>query len=266
MQQTIITERRVEEAPARTAAVNALAVVGFLALVFLGIMLAIYAARYIPEVISGLGSDSDSDTAAGIEAVPATIPFNETPATPAPVATTSPTPAVTPAPAPVYQHPAATAPKPAPIVGYQTITTPYPTPGSVRIPTNPTLFGLPNLVTTIVAVGYVDSHGTFFADNSIDTSDRLAVKFRVTNTGTNKAEDWKVRVTLPTESDRSFDFNSRTQDDLLPNGYVDFVAHLDPGDARDEDNQDITVEADYENDVRETNESDNDARAEIDVR
>ena len=41
---------------AKRAAVNGLAVVGFLALIFLGIMLAIYGARFVPDTISRLTS------------------------------------------------------------------------------------------------------------------------------------------------------------------------------------------------------------------
>ena len=42
------------------AAVYGLAVVGFLALVFIGIMLAIYASRYVPEALTKLASSSST--------------------------------------------------------------------------------------------------------------------------------------------------------------------------------------------------------------
>ncbi len=266
MQHTIITERPAETVQARHAAVNALAVVGFLTLVFIGIVLAIYAARYVPETISRIaagaaylsidGSDEDGD--GQLQVVPSLpFPSDDTiaPATTTPVAPVATTTAPT---------------KPATggtTVIYRTATTSYPTPGSIRIPvggsTGP-MFGDSNLVPTITAVGYMNGN-RFVSDRTIEDNQELAVQFRVTNKGTNETGSWKLTVTIPTKSDKTFEFKSGNQASLKPNGYIDFTIHLDKNDARVGDDQRIRVEVDPSDAVDESNERDNEATATIDV-
>lgn len=272
MQYTVTPSR--ETHPPRRAAVNALAIVGFIALVFIGILLAIYAAKTVPTIVSRIGSAfgvaSTGGNDGGLVVVPSEEPIDTTPpVVETPVATSTP---VTPA-KPATSKPSTPAPaKPATpsnqVIGYRPVITDYPTPGSVQIPASgsATLYGDPNLTTRITAVGYVNSSGNDFrSDTSIDEDDRLAVKFTVTNTGTDKTGSWKVRVTLPTEDDRTFDHTSKSQTSLNPGDKMDFLVYLDRGDTRRGDDQDIRVEADPSDDVDESNERDNEDTAEIDV-
>ena len=262
------------ESPApRRAAVNALAIVGFIALVFLGIWLAIYASSFIPGVISrigsGLGLAGSGNTDDGLVVVPPSeepddYEWEPAPATPAaPAAPSAPAKPTTPT------QPSTPAPT-NPVIGYRTVVTDYPTPGSIKVLASGSanLYGEPNLTARITAVGYVDSRGNNFKeDDTIDENDRLAVRFTVTNTGTNKADSgWKVEVTLPTKEDRSFEFTSRSQPSLNPGDRIDFIAYVDRGDAREGSDQEIRVEADVKDDVDESNERDNTDTEEITVR
>lgn len=262
MQYTVTPTKEVS-AP-RRAAVNALAIVGFIALVFIGIALAIYAARFVPGVLTRIGNGFGLAGAGESNLVvvdePLVIEFE--PETPVVVTPATTTPA----------KPVATTPKPAgnptQVIGYRTVITDYETPGSVRIEQNGTanLYGDANLTTRITAVGYVDSRGdNFRSDSSIDTKDRLAVKFTVTNTGTNKTGSWKLRATLPTKTDRTFDYTSKTQQSLNPGDKIDFIVYVNKGDTRKGDNQEIVINADSGNDVRESNERDNRDTVDVDI-
>ncbi len=237
----------------RQSAVNALAVVGFVALVFIGMVLAIYSARYVPAAVSRLASaaaylSTNGKSDGQLQVVP-NLPFPTEATTTAtsttPVATTT---AVTPKPT-------------TPVTAGKPTTTAYPVSGVVT----PSLYGLPNLITSISAVGYLDDNGVFHADKTINSNQSLAVQFRVTNIGTNVAAPWQIHAELPTRSNGTFKFNSGTQDALVPGGWVDFTLHLDARDVRVGDDQEITIDADSGNDVKESNENDNDATATISV-
>src|SRR4051812_5495620 len=115
MQQTITNDQG-----KRQNAVNALAVVGFIALVFVGMTLAIFAARYVPTAVSRIaagaaflstnGNGNDQDQ---LQVVPS-LPFPDDATSTDAVAATTTQPAT---PAPVT-HPVPT--------GTQTVTTQYP--------------------------------------------------------------------------------------------------------------------------------------------
>lgn len=246
----------------RAAAINGLAVVGFITLVLLGVVLAIYAARYVPTAISRLASAAvylstgTSGSDGELEVVP-NLPFPATPTAPAGVATTtsetSSNPQTTPTTPVTYP------------TTYETITTPYPTSGSIKIPVTGSFYGLPNLVTTITAVGYVDNNGIFHEDKTITSGQQLAVQFRVKNEGTNESGEWRLHATLPTKSDRTFEFESKNQEGLVPGGWIDFTIHIEVRDVRVADDQKISIVADSDEDVKESNENDNDATATVSV-
>jgi len=255
MEHTIITERTVEHRPeARTAAVNALAVVGFLALVFIGIVLAIYAARYIPEAVSSLFTVSNDN----LTIVP-TMTFPAATTTPATVATTT---------APMFTHSATTtatttkpATKPAaPVVGYTTVTTTYPTPGSTQVPVPVTYSGLPNLTVSIQAVGYIDTNGVFVSQRNSDNNNDFAAKILVTNNGTNKTGTWEIETIMPTEHDSTFE-HTENMVSLEPGATLPLTLRLTRGTLRASDNDQLQVTVDSGNDVVESNENDNEATA-----
>jgi len=245
--------------PTRRAAINGLAVVGFIALVFIGITLAIYAARYVPEAVSRAGSasvyfsslfggeDRDND----LEVVPGdSIPLpadDETATSTDPIVATSTESTVNTDPAPT------------------TPVTPRPgTPTVIQVPiTVPqTLYGKADLIVRVTEVGYLRSASTdsFVKDNEVPEGERPAIKFRVTNVGTNKSGSWKFSAKLPTTT--SYTFESRAQQSLAPGQYVDFTLGFDR--AKDGENR-ISLKIDNEDDVDESNENNNDLSIEIEV-
>lgn len=245
-----------------STAVLTLAVIGFIALVGVGIILAIYAARYVPVAISELGNPWGHG-GASLSVVPDTIPFPDTPvatSTGAVVATSTPattTPAVVTT--PTYTHTAST------FVGYRAITTPYPTPGSTQIPVPTTYTGLANLTVAITAVGYTDDDGHFVQDTSITNDNDLVVKILVTNNGTNKTGEWRIHTVIPASTDSTFE-HEETEPSLEPKGILPLTLTLSRGHPRIGNDEEIHVEVDSDNDVTESNENDNEAETTIDVR
>lgn len=246
---TTTTERLV---PARSAAINGLAVVGFVALVFIGITLAIYAARYIPETVSRLGAANvyfssifgDGEEETDLEVVPGdSIPFeNDNDQEPA-VPTNTPATPTTP-----------TTPKPRPT-----------TPVVITVPVTGTtapLYGKADLSVRLMETGYLKTADTdsFVKDNTVPDGKRPAIKFRVTNNGTNSTGSWEFKAKLPTTS--TFTYTSRTQRSLMPGEYVDYTLGFDR--AKDGENH-ITITIDSGNDVSESNENNNTLSVEIDV-
>lgn len=256
---TKTTSTEVHEAPDRRAAVNGLAVVGFIALVFVGITLAIYAARYVPETVARLGAANvyfssifgGDENGEDLEVVPGEeVPFpsddesnvdndnvpsldedekDETPSTPSTPTTPRPT---TPT---VIQVP-------------------------VTVPITP--YGKADLTVRLMATGYLRSANTssFVSDNEVPEGERPAVKFRVTNSGTNYTGTWNFKAKLPTTS--SYTYESKNQASLAPGQYVDFTLGFDrPKDGE----QTITITIDSEDDVDEYNERNNTLSIEIEV-
>lgn len=254
---TKTTTTEVKDQSNRGAAINALAVVGFIALVFVGIALAIYAARYVPETVARLGAanvyfssifggDENSDD--DLEVVPGdSVPFpdDEGPTTdeevpsldedePAPATPTKPT-----------------TPRP---------TTPTVIQVPVTVPVTP--YGDPDLSVRLLATGYLRTADTdsFVRDNEVPEGERPAVKFRVTNTGTNHSGAWEFEAKLPTTS--SYTFKSRRQASLAPGQYVDFTLGFDrPKDGE----QTIKITIDSGDDVDESNERNNTLSIDIEV-
>jgi hypothetical protein len=216
-----------QESPARRAAVAGLAVVGFFALVFIGMVLAIYAARFVPKTASGLSAAaaylSSVFTPAGTPALTAvpngSIPFPAATTTASTTDTASSTAATT------------TAQTTKPITGGTTA-------GQQTTSARPIdavggsgyagpLTGLPNLVGTITGVGYLDNNNNFVPASTILNSQRLAVKFTVTNAGTNVSGPWNFYVNLPTKANSQYRYASTQQQSLNPGDHIDFVLHLD---------------------------------------
>ena len=250
--------------PVRAGAVTGLAIIGFIALVVLGLWLAVYAARYVPEAVDGLGaavgsvgSMFTSKPESGLAVVPtstSTLPFDGgTPSAVPPPATTSPT--------TTYVAPKPSAPAP---VYYHTVQTTYPTPGSTPIPVSRTYSGLADLTVSITDVGYIDSDGRFVVDSSVDDDQELAAQILVVNTGTNKTGSWKIKVTFPTSSNRAFT-ETDTMQSLEPDQPLPITVSLSRGDPRTGTNR-ITVEVDSDDDVNESNEHNNDDSVSVTVR
>jgi len=238
----------------RRAAVNGLAVVGFIVLIIIGMALAVYAASYVPTAVSRIGSaavffssafqPAEDDTDLVVVPPAETVPFGDdipaatsTPATTTPVVTT---------PAPVTTTPQA------------------PVTTVVQVPGTPApLFGLPDLTVENITTGYLTSSDTdsFVRSNEVPEGERGAVKFSVFNRGTNASGRFQFEAELPT--DRAYTYNSGSQQSLNPGERIDYVLGFNK--TKEGSNRTITITVDPDRGVKESNEGNNTRSATIDI-
>lgn len=239
---------------AKRAAVNGLAVVGFLALVFLGIMLAIYGARFVPDTISRLTS------AVYLSSEPTNEPATTTGTRPATTTVT----VFVPVPATTTPEAATTTPTtPPPSTGGPNIVQ-YPT-YYYSYPRVPSYYGLPDLSVEIIEVGYLrtSSASSFREDDEVPEGERGAFRFTVRNAGTNVTGLWRFRAELPTKDNDDDVYTSPWQSSLVPGASKTYtIGFDDPDEGR---NRRIEIEVDYNDAVSESNERNNDDSATIDV-
>jgi subtilase family serine protease len=96
----------------------------------------------------------------------------------------------------------------------------------------------------------------FIPSSSVPKGAIFAVKFTVSNTGTNASGQWNFKAKLPTK--QSYTFTSPSQQSLNPGDHIDFMLHLDPGEAKT-GVQTSTITVDPSNDVTESNERNNES-------
>jgi len=245
--------------PVRRVAINALALVGFVVLIIIGMTLAIYAASFVPTAVTRLNSAAvylssvfvPADKA-GLDVVaPGTeIPFGEAPGAGIATTTVATTTAIV-TPTPVAPT--------TPSKGTPT-TTVYPTGGTAPA----TLYGLSDLTVTIVSTGYLTTNdtGSFVASKSVPDGLRGAVKFSVSNIGTNTSGRFSFKAVLPTSS--AYTFNSDLQDALLPSEHIDYVLGFDR--ARTGADREISITVDASHDIVESNENNNNATATVEIK
>ncbi len=242
MDSTHITQRE-DSGAGRKAAVSGLAIVGFVALILIGIATAIYAASFIPKALSRLGSANvylstqNGGADGGIVAVnPGEPAPTVTPSSPA--TTTAPAPVVvTTSPAPVQQPPTYTYRQPT----YQTVPQPY--------------YGRPDLVTSILSVGYLRRSGdtsSYIPDDQVPAGYQGAIRFSIANRGTDVSGTWNFAARLPSTSDSNY--RSGTQRSLSPGDSIVFTLGFD---GTDRGRSDIRITADSTDRVSESNENNN---------
>lgn len=198
----------------RAAAVKSLAAVGFIALVTLGIWLAVYSTRFVPSIANGVGAAAVyiGNLVTKNDATSLTVvPTPDTPVTLLEPATTTPSVATTTAPAPVTEK--------------TVVRTPAPSVPVVQQPVAP--YGLPDLTVVMTATGYMTTTSTdsFVASSTVPKNMRPAVRFSVLNVGTNVTGLWRFSASLPTRS--TFVYQSGPQQSLAPGGAVDFTLGFD---------------------------------------
>ena len=229
----------------RLAATNSLAVVGFIALLGLGVWGAIYSARYVPGTVGTaavyLGSLFNPTPEANVAVVPTAsstiISFGT------PVATTTPAVATT------------TPKKPS---------APKTTTVEVVVP-SPTVapYGLADLTVYAGVVGYLTTNSTdsFTPSTTVPSGARPAVKFTVKNIGTNWSGTWRFSASIPTRT--SYSYNSASQASVGPGDSIDYVLGFDQSVKGDQ--QPLVISVNDDSIVRESNINNNTVEFRINV-
>jgi hypothetical protein len=242
---TYRSETTTQKAP-RRAALSALAIVGFITLIFIGIALAIYSAQFIPTAITkitgGLPKDKD-DGPAQLAIVSATST--------------------------AYQHDADSIPT-NPVnpdaqlrnIGTQTLPTTQ-SYGPTQAAPHRGPYGLPDLAVTILATGYLagESTDSFVPSHVIPPGARPAVKFSIANVGTNVTGTWNFLAMIPTQG--GYVFHSLPEPSMGPGDHTVFTlgfSQATPGPA-----QSMTIVADPYNTIAESNEGNNSAAAAVTI-
>ena len=240
MSSTVTTTETTTEPPVRKAAVTALATVGFVALLLIGITLAIYSARYIPLALSKLtpGSSSNPNSLSVISAS-TTIPFGD------------------------YGSSTLTATSTTALYPNSGTQTGYATPETPTAPKTPTTpkhvvpYGLPDLSITIIATGYLSGPTTasFVPASIVPPGARPAVQFSVADIGTNSTGPWGFLAHIPSINNTTF--NSPVEPSLNPGDHTVFT--LGFNEAIPGQSQPITVVVDPNNQIQESTKSNNTA-------
>ncbi|MFA6278932.1 MAG: cohesin domain-containing protein [Candidatus Paceibacterota bacterium] len=221
-------------------AVTGLAVVGFISLVAAGMWLAVYSTRFVPDVVNGIGTAAvyigsvftpESEPSLSIVSTPTTIFFGEASTTSA-ASTVETT-----------------------ILPKQTKTTAGANTSGVYqiggVATTTSLYGLPDLVVNITAVGYLAaaSADSFIASSTIPADSRPAVRFTIKNIGTNVTGAWRFSVSIPTQS--YYIYQSQLQQSLAPGDSIDYTLGFDQA-IRGSDKM-ISVTTNFDHAVTESN-------------
>lgn len=243
--------------PNQTKVIHTLAVVGFIALIGSGMALAVYSTRYVPDVVGRLGSAAvylgsvfTPAPEASLSVVPTAsstiISFGESTSTT--TTTTTKTVATT------ESKPVATT------AGQKTTTTTQI--GGTTVPKS-TLSGLPDLIVTIKAVGYLNASSTdsFIATSTVPVGNRPAVAFTIKNIGTNKTGAWRFSASIPTQT--SYLYQSQLQQALNPGDSIDYTLGFDQANAGA--GQTISITANFDNTVVEATTNNNSASAKLTI-
>lgn len=243
--------------PTQKAATTGLAVVGFAALVALGMWLAVYSTRFVPTVVNNagaaavyLGSLFKKAPAPSLSVVPTastTIPFGEASSTISTSATST------------AKKPA-TKPKPAATTAGNRTSGVYPISGT---PAPATLSGLPDFIVIIKDVGYLatSSADSFVATSTVPAGNRPAVSFTIKNVGTNTTGSWRFSASIPTQT--AYIFESQPQQSLNPGDSIDYVLGFDQ--ANKGSGQTISITANFDHAVAESNPDNNSASAKVTI-
>jgi len=208
---------RINTKPRQTA-VTGLAAVGFVALVVAGMWLAVYSARFVPTVVNGTGSaavylgsllipNKPSLSVVPTPTASTTISFGEASSTVSSTSTNLQKKTSTPSSKQNW------------------------TPGAPIVISNGTnnpsvsnYYGLPDLAVTIESVGYM-SGDTIIATTTIPNStQKIGVKFLVTNVGTNISGQWTMNISIPSGGNPVS--QTFTQESLSPGQPSEYVVHF----------------------------------------
>lgn len=197
----------------RRMVVNTLAIVGFVALIGTSMWLAVYSTRYVPGVVGRLGS-------AAVYLGSVFTPSPETTLSVIPTPTASST-------ILTFGEASSTISTNASSTVSKVVATPAPSKPVATIATAPTpapLYGSPDLLVNVNAIGYLAIDGqfdSFVPSATVPTDKQPAVKFTVRNIGTNISGTWQI------STDPKLAFSQEEQTSLLPNRQRDLIIYLD---------------------------------------
>ncbi|TSC64737.1 MAG: hypothetical protein G01um101491_206 [Parcubacteria group bacterium Gr01-1014_91] len=244
--------------PNRTAMLHALAVVGFIALIVASMWLAVYSTRYVPTVVNRvgaaavyLGSVFTSSTEPTLSVIPTpiastTISFGDEGSSNVEWVASEPVPP--------------TAPKKiVPTAGTETTNT-YQISGTTTLSVPS---GLPDFIVTINAVGYLatTSAESFVASSTVPSGSRPAVRFTIKNIGTNVTGQWRFSASIPTQS--SYIYQSQPQQSLASGDRIEYTLGFDQATAGS--NKTISITANFDRTVGESNMNNNNASAQLTI-
>ncbi len=240
----------------RPEAVHGLAIVGFIALVALGMWLAVYSTKYVPSVAGRVGAAAvylgsvftpSEPTLSVIDTASTTIPFGDATSTlPAysetTVETALPTKPVT------------------PTAGKET-TSVTELSGTSAKPA--TLSGLSDLSVKINQIGHLatTSASSFVASSTVPVGSRPAVNFTIKNVGTNVSGPWRFSASIPTQT--AYIYQSPTQQTLAPGDSIDYTLGFDQ--AISGTNKIITITANFDSAFAESDMKNNTASTSVTV-
>lgn len=208
----------------RQAAIRGLAVVGFVALVTFGMWLAVYSTRYVPLVTTRIGSaavylgsvftPAEGPSLSVAPTASTTIPFGEASST---ISTSV---------------SSANEPKETPVTNWTPGTPVTVTNGTATTPATPTYYGSSDLKVVIEDVGYSTVDGVIVATTTVPAHTRGAVKFRVTNVGTNVSGPWTLKITMPSGGISEQTFSQPSLVPSQPSEYIAYFVDVIPGASR----------------------------------
>lgn len=237
--------------------VHTLAVVGFVALIGASLWLAVYSTRYVPSVVNRLGGAAVylgsvfTPSPASLSVIPTastTIPFGEASSS---ISTSINSPAVV----PVTPAPAKSVPTTA---GEKTSGTYAMGTAAATVVSD----GLPDFIATIDAVGYLATSSTdsFTATSTVPAGGRAAVTFTIKNIGTGTSGSWRFSASIPTQT--MYTYESQPQQSLNPGDSIDYTLGFDQADAG---TQTISITANYDHAVAESDSGNDSASAQITI-
>lgn len=254
----------------KQVAINSLAVVGFITIISVGVWLAVYSVRFIPTISTRasaaavyLGSifkePKKTSLPEGIastqETKEAKEQDKEQPTVSKDVSkeTTNPEPKVTPEVSNQIEPGATTA-------GEKTSST-YQIGGSTKNVIAPN--GLPDLTVKIIAVGYMTTTSTdsFVANKKVPAGNRPAVRFTIENIGTNKSGEWRFNASIPAQN--AYLFQSPPQQSLNPGESIDYTLGFD--ESNKGINQTISISANFDRAIKESNVENNNASDKLEI-
>ncbi len=243
---------------ARQTSIKVLAVIGFVTLIGAGMWLAVYSTQFVPSVISRIG---DATVYLGsVFTPPQASDLSVVPVTPMASTTISFDGASSTSLKTLVTHPTTIVPKRIATTAGTKTNTVYRISGSAGAPS---LYGLPDFVTTIDAIGYLatTSANSFIASSTVPAGSRPAIRFTIKNIGTNVTGPWRFSALIPTQT--AYIYQSQPQQSLNPGDSIDYTLGFDQ--ANKGANETISITANFDHTVVESNTNNDSASARITI-